>query len=54
MLLPDVLEEAIICGAITMLVRDDEWLAQGSQYATYFTESLAAIKAGQTVAARAA
>jgi hypothetical protein len=54
MLLPDVLEEAIICGAITMLVRDDEWLAQGSQYASYFTESLAAIRGKQTVQPRAA
>jgi hypothetical protein len=54
MLLPDVLEEAIICGAITMLVRDDEWLAQGSQYASYFTESLAAIRGGKTELPRAA
>ena len=55
MLLPDVLEEAIICGAITMLVRDDEWLAQGSQYASYFTDALAAIRGGETnMKARAA
>lgn len=54
MLLPDVLEEAVICGAITMLVRDDEWLAQGSQYATYFTDALAAIRGGKTEIPKAA
>lgn len=55
MLLPDVLEEAVICGAISMLVRDDEWLAQGSQYVAYFNETLAAIRGGETkVKARAA
>lgn len=54
MLLPDVLEEAVICGAITMLVRDDEWLAQGSQYATYFTDALAAIRSNEPVPQRKA
>lgn len=54
MLLPDVLEEALICGAITMLVRDDEWLSQGSQYATYFTDTLAAIRGSQPVPQRKA
>ena len=55
MLLPDVLEEAVICGAISMLVRDDEWLAQGSQYVAYYNETLAAIRGGETkVKARAA
>lgn len=47
-LLPDVLAEAIICGAIALLVRDDEFTAQAEVYATYFTTALAAIRGGAT------
>lgn len=54
MLLPDVLEEAIICGAIAMLCRDDEWLTQAGVYATYFTDTLAAIRGGKTETPKAA
>jgi hypothetical protein len=54
MLLPDVLEEAVICGATAMLCRDDEWLTQAAVYATYFTETLNAIRGSQPVKARAA
>lgn len=46
--LPDVLAEAIICGALAMLVRDDEFAAQAGIYAAYFTETLTAIRAGIT------
>lgn len=53
MLLPDIYGEAIICGAIAMLVRDDEFRAQAGDYATYFTETLAAIRGGETIKARA-
>lgn len=47
-LLPDVLAEAIICGAIALLVRDDEFMAQAEVYATYFSTALAAIRGGAT------
>lgn len=46
--LPDVLAEALICGAIALLVRDDEFTAQAAIYAAYFTETLAAIRGGTT------
>lgn len=46
MLLPDVLAEAVMCGAIALLVRDDEMMAQAEVYATYFATALAAIRGG--------
>lgn len=48
MLLPDVLAEAVMCGAIALLVRDDEFMAQAEVYATYFASTLAAIRGGAT------
>lgn len=42
-LLPDSLAEAYICGALAMLVRDDEFLSQSTQYAGFFATELAAI-----------
>jgi hypothetical protein len=44
-LLPDSLAEAYINGAMALLVRDDEFTAQASQYANYFGTTLAAIPA---------
>lgn len=41
MLLADGLMEALICGGMTMLVRDDEWLSQAQQFVTYFNNTLA-------------
>lgn len=48
MLLPDVLTEAVICGAIALLVRDDEFTAQAGIYAEYFATTLTAIRGGAT------
>lgn len=46
-LLPDTLAEAYINGALAMLMRDDEFVAQATQFANYFSVALAAIPAGQ-------
>lgn len=43
MLYPDWLAEAIVCGAVAMLVRDDEFNEQASRYAAYFATTLANI-----------
>lgn len=48
MLLPDVLMEALICGAIALLVRDDEFTTQAGVYAEYFAETIKAIRGGAT------
>lgn len=48
MLLPDVLAQAIVCGAIAILCRDDEWLNQAKVYAEYFADTITAIKRGAT------
>lgn len=49
--LADVLEPAYVAGAISMLVRDDEFSAQSQIYASYFQSTLAAISENaQTVA----
>lgn len=45
-LLPDSLVEAYITGALAMLVRDDEFLAQSTQYGTFFATELANIPRG--------
>lgn len=45
MLLPDAMAEAIICGGVALLVRDDEFMEQAGRYATYFAAELAAIPA---------
>src|SRR5258705_13063283 len=44
-LLPDSLAEAYINGAMALLVRDDEFVQQSTQYANFFTTTLAAIPA---------
>lgn len=44
-LFPDSLAEAYIQGALAMLIRDDEFQAQATQYANYFATTLAAIPA---------
>lgn len=46
MLLGDDLGEAIICGAVASLMRDDEYLEQGLAYAKYFEDTLARLRAG--------
>ena len=43
MLFPDWLAEAIVCGAVAFLVRDDEFNEQAARYAGYFTTTLANI-----------
>lgn len=45
-LLPDVLEEAMCCGVVSMLFRDDEFTSQAGQYRAYFNQSLDAITQG--------
>lgn len=42
-LFPDSLAEVYISGAIALLVRDDEFLAQATQYGGYFTTFLATL-----------
>lgn len=39
--LSDALAEAVICGACAQLVRDDEFMAQATQWANYFNAELA-------------
>lgn len=48
MLLPDALEEALICGALSYLVRDDAFVNQAGLYRAYFNETEAGIRAGLT------
>lgn len=48
MTLPDVLAEAVICGTVALMVRDDEFTTQAEVYATYFSTTLAAIRGGAT------
>lgn len=47
-LLPYALEEAYISGTVAMLVRDDEFTKQASQYAAYFKDTLDSISQGLT------
>jgi len=49
MALPDVLAEAVICGTVALMVRDDEFVLQAGTYAEYFAETLKAIRGGATV-----
>ena len=42
-LLPDSLAEVYINGALALLIRDDEWLGQATQYANYFSAFLATL-----------
>lgn len=48
MLLPDVLDEALICGAVAFLVRDDEFTTQAGLYAAYFASAISMIQQGLT------
>lgn len=48
MLLPDVLGEALICGAVAFMVRDDEFAGQAATYAAYFASTVAMIQQGLT------
>lgn len=43
LLLPDSLAEVYINGAMALLIRDDEWLTQATQYANYFSAFLATL-----------
>jgi hypothetical protein len=38
MLLPDSLADAIVCGAVGELVRDDEFMQQAQSYRSYYNE----------------
>lgn len=44
MLLADDMMEALICGGISLLVRDDEFMAQSQQYVSYFNNVLESFK----------
>lgn len=46
MLLPDSLADALVCGAVSELVRDDEFMAQASVYRKYFMDVDQAIRSG--------
>jgi hypothetical protein len=48
MLLPDVLESAIICEAVSMAFRDDAFAAQAGSYRAYSGEQIALIQQGLT------
>lgn len=45
-LLPDALEQAYVCGAMSMLIRDDEFAGQAATYSGYFQNALQAIVSG--------
>lgn len=47
-LLPEVLEEAHVCGMVSMLVRDDAFIPQSQIYRNYFEQALAMITQGLT------
>jgi len=47
-LLPDALEEAYVCGAVSELMRDDEFLSQAGSYSAYFANTLQSITSGLT------
>ncbi len=46
MLLPDSLADALVCGAVSELVRDDEFMGQASVYRAYYNEVDQAIRSG--------
>ena len=46
MLLPDTLADALVCGAVSELVRDDEFMAQAAVYRRYFMDVDQAIRSG--------
>lgn len=48
MLLPEVLEQALVCGAAGMLMRDDAFTRQAQTYRGYFADTVAMIKQGLT------
>ena len=54
MLLPDVLGEALVAGAISNLMRDDEWIPQAQVYRAYFDNAVQMIRSGlETVTGKA-
>ncbi len=46
--LPDSLQDLIVAGAVTQLVKDTEYIDQASYYANYFAAGLAALLQGAT------
>lgn len=46
--LADVLEPAYVAGAVSHLVRDDEFMGQAQAYAAYFNKTIEAIGQGMT------
>jgi hypothetical protein len=48
MLLPDTLADALVCGAVSELVRDDEFMGQASVYRQYYDQVDGAIRKGLT------
>lgn len=48
MLLPDPLEEALVCGITSMLVRDDAFTQQAAIYRGYYNDALNSIAQGLT------
>lgn len=49
-LLADSLEHAYVCGALSLLMRDDEFSEQAGKYRAYFDDTLNAIRKGLSVA----
>lgn len=47
-LLPDVLEEAYVAGALSVLLRDDAFMPQAAIFRSYFNDTLAQIGQGLT------
>jgi hypothetical protein len=48
MLLPDDMGEALVCGGVAALVRDDEDTAQANLFAQYFADTLTRLAGGLT------
>lgn len=46
--LPDALMHAYVCGALSLLIRDDEFVDQAKQYNAYFNRAIDSIRKGLT------
>lgn len=46
MLLPDAIADALVCGTVSELVRDDEFMGQAAAYRRYFMDVDQAIRSG--------
>lgn len=46
-ILPDALEEAYVCGIVSLLVRDDMFNAQAQTYRSYYVQAISQLERGQ-------